>query len=132
MTLDLNSNSTKLTKGQLRGFGLVLGVLFGLISLIFSMVYVLPILGGICILLAFIYPERLRSVYGPWMVFGGFVGKINIMLILIITFYLVITPFALFFKVIGRDRLKHKLHKGSYWEDYEHHDQTLERYRRLF
>lgn len=78
-------------------------------------------------------PMAYRPLYKGWMVFGAFVGFINIRIIMGLTFFLIFTPLALFFKCIGRDVLNLKKENcKSYWRDYDGHEKSIKRYRKLF
>lgn len=128
------SNSTDPSPQTLRYFGLIFGVLCWIISSFWSDRWMNPIgIGGIVVATCGLaFPLSLKPLYGPWLKFGAILGKINITIFLAIIYYVIFTPIAYFFKVKGRDRLKMKQGAHSYWESYDKHPYTLERYRRLF
>lgn len=74
-------------------------------------------------------------VYLPWMGFGFVMGTIVSNVILALLFYALITPIALFFKLIKRDMLARTLDKNAttYWNDAVNRDNegTVE-YQRQF
>ena len=51
------------------------------------------------IVLSFINPYLLRNPYKTWLFFGELLGKINSTILLIIFFYLVITPAAILLRL---------------------------------
>ncbi|MBF0197582.1 MAG: hypothetical protein HQL32_07720 [Planctomycetes bacterium] len=82
---------------------------------------------GLCL------PKLLIPLYKFWLFIGGILGYINIRIILGLSYYLLITPMAVFFRIIGRDKLNLKMNDcTTYWEDYDSQEYTLERYRKLF
>src|SRR5258706_13289855 len=106
----------------LRNFGLIGVVAFGLIA---SLVYghhkpfshvpaaaTLPVtsvaafLAAYCGLFAVAAPQALRWLYVGLSLVGFPIGFIFSYIIVTIMFFLVVTPIALLFKVIGRDTLK--------------------------
>ena len=109
-----------LDKKGLREFGFVTGGiaagLFGLlIPWLFGFNY--PrwpwILFAVLAIVALVYPLALRPVYKIWMRFGLLMGRIMSPLVLGIVFFVVITPVALFMKIISRDALKRRLDVGE-------------------
>ena len=102
-------------------FGLIWSILFSVVTYlyrdneyVFTTFLTLAILG---FLVTAISPNWLVFLYKKWVFFGMFVGKINSYIILCVLFYGLITPIALFFKVIGRDALHQKMDKKktTYW-----------------
>ncbi len=97
-------------KVQLRKFGFILG--FGLISL-FGLLFPLlkdnplpmwPYLIGTGVLIpAFIRPQSLKLVYGPWMKMGHCLGWVNTRILLGIIFYGLITPMGIVMRLLGKD-----------------------------
>jgi Saxitoxin biosynthesis operon protein SxtJ len=69
-------------------------------------------------LLSWKLPAGAKPFYWAWMGVGFVMGSIVSRVILLLIFYAVLTPFALFFKLIGRDALgiRKKINKNdSYW-----------------
>lgn len=81
------------------------------------------IVGGVVFVLSFIKPIA-RILYIFWMGLGITIGLITSPIILVLVFLFLITPVALFFKIVGRDSMKRKLDAGasSYWEEYKESD----------
>jgi len=118
----------QLDKKGYRKFGLTMGTV---IALLFGLV--LPwffgrawpqwpwIVGAVLIAWALAMPGSLALIYGPWMRFGGILGKINTKIILTIAFFLVFTPVSLLLKALGKDMMNRKIDKAtsSYWQESE-------------
>ncbi len=69
--------------------------------------------------LALIAPVLVRPFYFIWMGFGLVMGSIMSRVMLTVIFYLVVTPVALFFKLIRRDELERKkTDRQTYWHDH--------------
>jgi len=64
-------------------------------------------------------PTKLTYLYNKWVIFGGFIGKINSIIILFLLFALIITPTSFIFKLLRKDLLNKKLDRNSttYWID---------------
>jgi len=118
-----------LDKTGYRKFGFIVAIsivlIFGLfIPLVFSKN--IPnwpwIVFGVFVLVALLVPMALTVIYKPWMVIGHFIGAINTKIILTIIFFLVFTPVALLFKVLGKDPMNRQLRDKSlhsYWKESE-------------
>jgi len=63
-------------------------------------------------------PKFLIIPHKIWMTFALIMGNIVSRLILVLTFYIVITPLNLILKIAGKDLLSEKTDRksGSYWE----------------
>lgn len=123
--LDLKPDTRKL-----RQFGLICLGGFGLIGLVVALKMgafeepgkwtiptVLWALALICPILSFLAPKGLTPIYLILTLIAFPIGIILSNVILILFFLLMITPIALWFRVIGRDELKIKKAspKSSYW-----------------
>lgn len=105
----------ELDRKGLREFGLVTGAftggLFGLL-LPWLVDYPYPawpwVISGVLGLWAVLAPMTLRPLYRVWMQFGQLMSRITTPIIMGIVFYLVITPFALGFKLLGKDAMRRK------------------------
>ncbi len=78
------------------------------------------VVSGVFTLWALLVPMTLAVVYKPWMLVGHFIGAINAKIILTTVFFLVFTPVALLFKVLGKDPMNMKLDDkslSSYWKE---------------
>ena len=77
---------------------------------------VLGAAGVVVGLLGLIQPEAVRYVYTGWMIAAFPIGWTISRVIVTALFYLVFTPFALVFKLLGRDALHLQRQQApSYW-----------------
>ena len=105
----------ELDRNGLREFGFVTG---GMVAALFGLFFpwlldhsypVWPwVIFAVIGLWALIAPMTLRSLYRAWMRFGLLLSKITTPIIMGLVFYLVITPFALVFKIFGKDAMRRK------------------------
>jgi Saxitoxin biosynthesis operon protein SxtJ len=106
----MGNSEQSLSKNDLRKFGLIFSIvvagLFGLLlPFLFSKEmplwpwYVAAIITG-C---AFFLPQILIIIYKPWMKFGAVAGWINTRIILMILFYVILTPTGLLMRLFGKD-----------------------------
>jgi hypothetical protein len=112
-----------LDKKSLRKFGLLIGGIFIIISMLLYfndaaelLFWILILFGSGLFISGLVFPEILRSIYIGWMigaiVLGWFVSRI----ILAILFYLVLAPIGLLAKIVGKKFLDLKYDdKPSYW-----------------
>ncbi len=73
------------------------------------------ITGFVCALLALSLPGMLVVVYYPWMIVANLLGFAITHLILIVFFYIILTPLGLIRRSAGKDSMARKFHAGSYW-----------------
>ena len=108
---------------DLRKFGFTVGTMFLFIAIVlyFTGKTLFIYFGSIAvllILLAAFYPEALKPVNKSWMILAIIMGWFMSRVILIILYYIILTPLALLLKITGKDFLKLKREKDitSYWE----------------
>ena len=111
-------------KKDLRKFGITIGVVFLLISIPLYLTgkALFIFFGGIGVLLmsfGFILPNVLKPANKIWMTLAIILGWFMSRVILVILFYIIITPMALLLKIIGKDFLKLRSNEGTrtYWEN---------------
>ena len=78
------------------------------------------VLSGFFLLSALLIPRQLAVVYKPWMIIGHILGTINTKIILSIVFFLVFSPVALVFKILGKDPMRRNIGDQSltsYWQE---------------
>ena len=83
-----------------------------------------PIIGVLLVLALVFYalsvfaPERLKRAEALWMAFAERLGAVVTFLVMMITYFVIVTPIGLFLRLIGKDILSLKLDKNrqSYWE----------------
>ena len=123
----------------LKKFGITMGIVFTIITL-FILVrhrHSIFITSGISVLFfifAFIMPNFLKPIYVSWMKLAFILGWINTRLILIIMFYLILTPISIVIKLLGKDLLDKRIdkNKGSYWHKKESKVFNISDYERQF
>ena len=109
------------TKSSNRGFGLLFFVVFFLIgiwplfkendyrlwSLIISIIF---------LFLGLLNSKLLEPLNNLWIKFGEILGKVISPIIMMIVFFIVLTPLSFIIKLFGKDLLQIKLFKkSSYW-----------------
>jgi len=121
----------ELSRKKLRSFGLLVGGVFILISIwilytqrdkisltgTYTFGHFLLTIGGILFLFGVFFPSSLKSVYKVWMGFAIALGWIVSRFIIIILFYIVVTPVAMLARLFGKKflDLKFRDNKESYW-----------------
>lgn len=124
----------KSTKKELRSFSII----FFLVSFVIAWysgsqaVYFLILAGGFA-LAAIFTPKFIVPLHKVWMGVGIILGAIVSRIILILVFFLVVTPIGILAKLFGKDFLKLKLDKPrlSYWE-YREKQEAKEDYLKQF
>ena len=109
-------------KKELRQFGITIGVVLGLLGSWFLWRdrdggYLLLIIATLFLSLGLILPKLLTPLQKLWMTLAVLLGWLMTRIILIILFYLVVTPIGLLAKICGKDFLNRKFNKTaqSYW-----------------
>ena len=108
-------------KKELREFGIVMGVFFTLLAIlfwwrgknfIFPLIIAIPFSG-----LALSAPLVLKPVQKIWMTLALLIGWVMTRVILTILFYLVITPISIITRLTGKEHLDlaFKKPEKSYW-----------------
>ena len=108
-------------KSSNRGFGLLFFVVFFLIgiwplfkendyrlwSLIISIIF---------LILGLLNSKLLKPLNNLWIKFGEILGKIIAPIVMMIVFFIVLTPLSFIVRLFGKDLLKLKfIKKNSYW-----------------
>ena len=104
-----------------RSFGIVFFVVFLIIAL-YPLIYSgelriwSVIISFIFLTLGLLNSKILNPLNKLWFKFGIFLGKIISPLIMVIIFFLVVTPIGLVMRMLGKDVLNLKFNKNkSYW-----------------
>lgn len=123
----------------LRKFGLVVGGVFLAIAAFLywrdvSWALIPAYIGAPLFVLGAIFPPILKPIYLGWMAMAIVLGSIVTRILLTIFFFVVITPVALFFKLIGRDALHRKLDRNAetYWIEKEYPIADRTRFEKFF
>ncbi len=125
--------------GDLKKFGITVGsVLFLFAILLFwkqkeSYIY-FSIIGAFLILAGLIKPAILKPLNKAWMTLAILMGWVMTRVILIILFYIVLTPTAFFAKIFKKNFLDLEIDKSrnSYWEIREKKDLSPADYEKQF
>ena len=119
-------NNIKEDKTTLRKFGLTVGTVLLLVGIVLyltgkSSSVVFGGAGVLLILFGLILPNILKPLNKIWMTLAVILGWFMSRAILIILFYLIITPIGFLLKIAGKDflNLQTDNDKNSYWEKRE-------------
>jgi hypothetical protein len=112
----------KSSQGDLRKFGLTLGVFFLLIGLLWfwkarhGYIYFFS-LAVFFLVFAFLAPRLLKPIQKIWMIVALLMGWVMTRVILSVVFYFVMTPIGFIARLMGKKFLDVKNHNGyeSYW-----------------
>ena len=115
-------SAIKSGKKELRQFGVTLAVVLCVIGCWLWwkesqwQVY-LFIAAGVLLLPAVVFPGLLKPFHRLWMTLGLCMGWLVTGVLMIVLFYLVVTPIGLLMRLRGRDPLKQSFDReaGSYW-----------------
>ena len=112
----------KATTRDLRKFGLTVGGVFAALGLLFLLRhkpwwpwFVWP--GVPLVVLGAVLPRSLKWIYVAWMTLAMLMGAVVSTILLVLLFFLVVTPMGLVARLAGKDFLSRKLEPGaaSYW-----------------
>ena len=112
----------KSSKKDLRKFGITVGSVLVVLAIVFyfldrSYFIYFGAAGLVLIIMGFISPVILKPLNKVWMGLAIVLGWLSSRIILIVVFYLVLTPISLIAKISGKKflDLKYKSEKDSYW-----------------
>lgn len=113
----------KTEKKDLRQFGIVLGIILlviGLVHYFKEHVNVYPYLFGfgvLFLLIGLVYPPLLKPIYIVFRKVTHAIGWFNTRVILILVYYLILTPIGLVMQLFRHDPLRKKQEKDveTYW-----------------
>ena len=85
------------------------------------------IIGIVFLILGLMNSKLLTPLNRLWFKFGMLLGAIIAPIVMVIIFFLVVTPISFFMKLIGKDLLRKKYDKNSksYWIKREKHINTM-------
>jgi hypothetical protein len=117
----METNLVKSTR-ELRKFGLVMTGAFSVLGGLLvwrgrsAGPYVLS-LAGFFLIAGLLFPRLLGPIERAWMAFGRRMSVVMTFVVLTLSFYLVITPFGLLLRLLGKELLDLKFNSGlkSYW-----------------
>lgn len=96
---------------QIRSFGLIMAVFFGVVLGLGPLIKMAPIrvwplpVAAFFLLFACFFPPALKPLYQGWMFIGGVLGWINTRIILGVIFFILFTPTAFLRRLFGKDSL---------------------------
>ena len=122
MSLIEEIENIKSSKKDLRKFGITVGSVLVVLAIVFyfldrSYFIYFGAAGLVLIIMGFISPVILKPLNKVWMGLAVVLGWLSSRVILIVVFYLVLTPISLIAKISGKKflDLKYKSEKDSYW-----------------
>ena len=122
MNLIEEIKNIKSSKKDLRKFGITVGSVLVVLAIVFyfldrSYFIYFGAAGLVLIIMGFISPVILKPLNKVWMGLAVVLGWLSSRVILIVVFYLVLTPISLIAKISGKKflDLKYKSEKDSYW-----------------
>ena len=139
--MSIRADVEKLKTGvrELRKFGLMVGGVFVAIGLLFLLRHKssYPIFLGVgSTLIGFgaIWPCALKYIYIAWMALAFMLGFVTSNVILMLFFFLLVTPIGFLVRLLGKDFLARKWDKqaGSYWIACAKETKTAATYERQF
>lgn len=130
------------TTRTLRGFGLTVGGVFGLIALYIvwragwdvhgTGRYILLGLSAGLVLPGLLFPRLLKHVYTGWMALAFFMGFVMTRVLLTLIFFALVTPIGFIMRLFGHDPLRRKPFSGTGWIPRDTTRDAPERMRRSF
>ncbi len=113
----------KSDKKTLRKFGLTMGIFLGLLGGFFfwrkkDYYFYFLIFSEVFLFLALFSPFLLKPLHKAWMTFSILLGWLMTRVILVVLFYLVVTPIGLLARLMGKDFLDLRFSRQaakSYW-----------------
>ena len=129
----------KSTKKELREFGLLVGIVFGILGALlwWKEKDIYPYLLFISIFLmvfGLALPAALKPIQKVWMSIALVIGYFMTRIILGVLFYLIITPFGIINRVLNKNFFDLAIDKtkNSYWKYRDVKEFTKERYEKQF
>ncbi len=133
---------------DLRKFSITVGIAFVVLWAVFALLIpyltgkgadpsrlsILWQIGAVLAVVGTLAPPVVKPLYYAWMTMALALGFVMTRVLLTIFFFLVLTPVALVFKVIGRDALHRKLDRDaeSYWIDKQYLIADRSRFEKFF
>ncbi len=90
-------------------------------------------LGAALLAAGLLVPPAARAFHTSWMRLAVLLGHVNSRVLLTLMYYLVVTPYGVVTRLVGRDPLRRRGAKGeSYWVERKVTRQAREQFERLF
>ena len=98
-----------------------------------TVVIIFGVLGALLVVAGLFIPVAARGFHNAWMRFAAVLGHVNSRILLTLMYYLVMTPYGLVSRLVGRDPLRRRGKGGeTYWVERKHTRQGREQFERLF
>lgn len=98
-----------------------------------TVVAILGSVGLVLIVMGLFLPAVARRFHVAWMKLAGILGYVNSRILLFLLFYLLITPYGIVSRLVGRDPLNRRgAAKTTYWLPRKTSRQTREQFERSF
>ncbi|HEX8722660.1 MAG TPA: SxtJ family membrane protein [Pyrinomonadaceae bacterium] len=89
--------------------------------------------GAALALAGLLVPPAARAFHGAWMRLAVALGHVNSRVLLTLMYYLVVTPYGVVSRLVGRDPLRRRGGGGeTYWVERKRTRQAREQFERLF
>ena len=106
-----------------RTFGFTMAIAFAVLALLRmwrrgfdQLAILLTVVAVLFAILALMAPRSLAPINRAWMRFAEILGWINTRILLIVIFYLFVTPFGIVMRLLGRNPLDFEK-RDSYWTE---------------
>jgi hypothetical protein len=98
-----------------------------------AVVIIFGALGGALLVAGLLVPPAARAFHTAWMRFAVLLGHVNSRVLLTLVYYLVVTPYGVVTRLVGRDPLRRRgARSESYWVERKTTRQAREQFERLF
>jgi hypothetical protein len=98
-----------------------------------TVVLIFGALGAALVIAGLFVPPAARAFHTAWMRFAVLLGHVNSRILLTLVYYLVVTPYGIVTRLVGRDPLRRRgAGQESYWVERKATRQTREQFERLF
>ena len=78
--------------------------------------------------ISFLKPSLLKPFHSVWIRFGELLGSIIAPIVMLLVYFLILTPISLVVRVFGKDLLNLKFsNKNSYWIKREKNSETMDK-----
>lgn len=115
-------------------------VIFGItFSAVFLIIALWPLLDGlnlriwslitsaVFVMISFTFPNVFTYLNLWWIKLGYFLGKIISPIVMGIVFFIIVTPIGLLLRLFGKDILRLKRNKNSYWINRDYKIQSMKK-----
>lgn len=98
-----------------------------------TVVLIFGALGATLVVVGLLVPPAARAFHTAWMRFAAALGHVNSRVLLTLVYYLVVTPYGVVTRLVGRDPLRRRGAPGeSHWVERKTTRQSPEQFERLF